>query len=64
MNIYIKLGTGPGKKMHLCYKRNLPKVGDLVYVKSENSPHIRREGALIDGITETANGTLYLKESS
>ena len=62
MNIYIKLGTGQGKLMHLCNKRQLPKIGDHVFVKQENKPHIKKEGALIDGISHTANGTLFLAE--
>jgi hypothetical protein len=48
--------------MHLCNKRNLPKFGDLVYLKEENKPYIRKEGALIDGIAHTGNGTLYIAE--
>lgn len=62
MNICIKLGTGPGKVMHLCNKHKLPKIGDHVYVKEENKPWVRRESALIDDIKETSNGTLYFAE--
>lgn len=47
MEIYIKLGTGNGKMMHLCNKRKLPSVGDLVYVKDKNRPEYPRQGALI-----------------
>ncbi|OEE38299.1 hypothetical protein A1QO_02660 [Vibrio genomosp. F10 str. ZF-129] len=62
MNIYIKLGTGPGKVMHLCNKHKLPDIGEKVFVKEVNRPEYPRQGALIDGMRDTVNGTLYLAE--
>jgi hypothetical protein len=62
LEIYIKLGTGNGKVMHLCNKHKLPSVGDLVYVKDMNRPEYPKQGALIDGVRDTINGRLYLAQ--
>jgi len=63
MIIYIKIGTMPTMHMHLCRKHKPPKIGDWVQVKKENSPHVKPEGVLIDGIEVVAGGaTLYIAE--
>ncbi len=62
MKIYIKIGTMPGAVMHVCNKRKTPKVGDHIYVKSENKAHIKKEGVLIDGVRNISGRKLYLAE--
>ncbi len=59
MTIYIKIGTMPGKTLHLCRKRNPPNVGERVYVKSENKPYVRAESVVIDGIKDVGGRILY-----
>lgn len=60
MEIYLKIGTMPALIYHVCRKRKLPKVGDLIHVKKDNKSWVKPERVLVDDIRDANGRTLFM----
>lgn len=62
MTIYAKVGTGPGKLVHVCKKHKLPVVGEIFKIKEHNNePGWKYEHPSSVRLTEI-RGNLFLLE--
>lgn len=60
MQIYLKIGTMPALVYHVCRKRKMPAVGDLIHVKKDNKSWVKSERVLIDAIKNIHGRTLFI----
>ncbi len=61
MEIYAKIGTGPQCRIRVKYKRNPPKVGDIIEFRSvPNRPGERWERGIVDMIKDLGYKLYYV----
>lgn len=62
MKIRMKIGTGPANYYHVCRKRKLPVLGDVIKIKTENKPYIKPERVRVDEVRHVHGEPLFFAE--
>ena len=60
MEVYAKVGTGPGRRIWIGWKRKPPKIGDFVKFKAHPPKKYERwETGFVDGIGAVQGQLLF-----